>query len=187
MKKIPIKIIEFSDGDNMIQEVMIDLVDTMQIDGDPEIKTAKFRKKYLDLVKKAQKVLPTEKTKRKASHFWKIGKLLYDFNKSIANEFEITNYNQAVIRDFKLYDKSQVGHIIQFGEFFQKKDIVDSISMSTYLELIWKANILKRAGKLEAEKKRLLQRAKDKTLPSHKEYRKELNALTKKKLQLQSR
>ena len=35
MTKIPVKIIEFSDGGKKIQEVMIDLVDSMQIDGDP--------------------------------------------------------------------------------------------------------------------------------------------------------
>ena len=181
MMKIPVKIIEFADGDKMIQEVMIDLVDTIGLDGDPGKKLSNFRKKYFDLVKKAQSIMPKNKSKRKTSHFWKIGKLLYDFNKSIENEFEITNYQQAVIRDFGLYDRSQVGHIIQFGEFFKKKDISDEISMSTYLELIWKANLLKKAGNLEKEKKRLLRRAKDKTLSPHKEYRKELNALIKSK------
>ena len=62
-----------------------------------------------------------------------------------------------------------------------KKDISDKIPMSTYLELIWKANLLKEVGKLDKEKKRLLQRSKDKTLPPHKEYRKELNVLVKSK------
>jgi len=123
--------------------------------------------------------MPKKKTERKASHFWKVGKLLFDFNKSITNEFEITNYTQAIIRDFGLYDRSHVGHTLQFGEFFNEKDILDSIPMSTYLELIWKANLLKKRGILEKEKKRLLKRAKNKTLPPHKEYRVELNELTK--------
>ena len=35
--------------------------------------------------------------------------------------------------------------------------------------------------KLEVEKKRLIQRSKDKTLPPHKEYRVELNQLVKTK------
>jgi len=43
MKKIPVKIIEFADGDNMIQEVMIDLVDSIQLEGDPGKKIDKFR------------------------------------------------------------------------------------------------------------------------------------------------
>ena len=60
-----------------------------------KIKLKKFKKKYFDLIKKSTKIMPKEKSKRKASHFWQIGKLLYDFNKSIENEFEITNYQQA--------------------------------------------------------------------------------------------
>ena len=189
MTKIPVKIIEFLDGDKKIQEVMIDLVDTMQIDGDPGKKIEQFRDKYFDLVKQAQNIMPKEKSKRKPSHFWQIGKLLYDFNKSIKNDFEITNFQQAIIRDFSLYNRSVVGHVIQFGEFFNKKDISDTISMSHYIELIWKANLLKKIGKLEEEKKRLLQQAKDKTLPSHKEYREELNLLTelKKKTTIRNR
>ena len=56
MTKIPVKIIEFSDGDKKIQEVMIDLVDTMQIDGDPGKKIEQFRDKYFNLVKQAEKL-----------------------------------------------------------------------------------------------------------------------------------
>ncbi|MDA1124712.1 MAG: hypothetical protein O3C04_03585 [Crenarchaeota archaeon] len=179
MTKIPVKIIEFLDGDKKIQEVMIDLVDTMQMDGDPEKRIEQFRDKYFDLVKQAQDIMPKKKLKRKPSHFWQIGKLLYDFNKSIKNDFEITNFQQAIIRDFGLYNRSVVGHVIQFGEFFNKKDVIDTISMSHYIELIWKANLLKKMGKLDEEKKRLLQRAANKTLSPHKEYREELNLLIK--------
>jgi hypothetical protein len=111
-----------------------------------------------------------------------MGKLLYDFNKSIEKEFKITNYQQAVIRDFSLYNRSVVGHVIQFGEFFNKKDIVNTISMSHYMELIWKSSLLQKMKKLEGEKKRLIKRANEKTLPSHKEYREELNELVESKL-----
>ena len=181
-EKIPVRITWIKNEKGKVEsEVLIGLEHVF--DGGISIskKIEKFKKRYIELVKKSQKIMPKDKSKRKTSHFWKIGKLLYDFNKSIENEFEITNYQQAVIRDFGLYDRSQVGHIIQFGEFFKKKDISDEISMSTYLELIWKANLLKKAGNLEKEKKRLLRRAKDKTLSPHKEYRKELNALIKSK------
>lgn len=123
--------------------------------------------------------MPAKKRERKASHFWLIGKLLYDFNKSVSNEFEITNYNQAIIRDFGLYNRSHVGHMLQFGEFFSEKDISDSVPMSTYLELIWKANLLNEYGLLEKEKNRLLMMTKNKTLPPHKEYRLELNKISK--------
>ena len=178
MTKIPVKIIELTapSGKKSI-EVMIDVYDYHGIE-DAQEKIKVFEKMYFEFVKKAQDILP-KKGKRKASHFWTLGKLLYDFNRSIKNKFEITNFNSANVRDFELYQSSQVQHIIQFGEFFKKKDISDKISMSTYLELIWKATTFKKSGILEKEKKRLLQRAKDKTLPSHKEYREELNEMVK--------
>ena len=56
MKKIPVKIIEFLDGDKKIQEVMIDLIDTMELEGDPGKKIEEFKKKYFDTVKKAEKL-----------------------------------------------------------------------------------------------------------------------------------
>jgi len=177
--KIPVKIIEFADGDKKIQEVMIDLIDTIGLDGDPGKKLSSFRKKYFALVKKAQKIMPKDKSKRKTSHFWKIGKLLYDFNKSIENEFEITNYQQAVIRDFGLYE-SWLPRILKIGEFFTKNDISDNVPFSHYHELIDKIPILEKSS-FGKEKKRLLKRAKDDTLPTTKEYRKELNALVKSK------
>ena len=179
MEKIPVKIVELvSPSGKKAVDIMIDVYDYHGIE-DAQEKIRVFKKEYFKLVKKAQGILPKDKSKRKSSHFWALGKLLYDFNRSIKNEFEITNYNSAIVRDFGLYQASQVAQIVQFGEFFKKKDISDKISMSTYLELIWKATTFKKSGILEKEKKRLLQRAKDKTLPSHKEYREELNEIVK--------
>ena len=123
--------------------------------------------------------MPKKKTDRKPSHFWKIGKLLYDFNKSIENKFEITNYQDAIKRDFALYRKRQIGLILQFGKEFKKKDISDSISFSHYIELIWHANMLKKLGKLTKEKKRLLEMAKNGTLSNAHVYSKDLDKITK--------
>ena len=43
MNKIPVKIIEFSDGDQLIQEVMIDLADTVELKGNPGEYLEKFK------------------------------------------------------------------------------------------------------------------------------------------------
>lgn len=182
MKKIPVKIVELtSPSGKTAVDVMIDVFDYNEIE-DAQDEIRKFKKKYFELVKKTQKILPKDKSKRKTSHFWQVGKLLYDFNKSIKNQFEITNYNSAIVRDFELYPTPHVvAEIIQFGELFKKKDVSDKIVMSTYRELIWKSNSLKEKKMLEKEKKRLLERAKKNTLPNHKEYRKELDKLIKSK------
>ena len=180
MNKIPIKIVELSSpsGQTAI-DVMIDVYDYGDIEN-PQQKIKEFKKKYFDLIKKSTKIMPKEKSKRKPSHFWQIGKLLNDFHKSIETEFEITNFSQAVNRDFDLYGTSQTVAILQLGKEFSQKDISDTISYSHYLELIWVSKILKENGLLEKEKKRLLKMEKNDTLPPHKEYRKELSVISKK-------
>ncbi len=179
MKKIPVKIIEItSPSGKKAKDVMLDVYDYYEITGNVQEKIHGFKEKYFATVNEAIKIMPKKKSERKASHFWKIGKLLIDFNKSIENEFEITNFNQAIIRDFGLYNRSVVGHTLQFGDYFKQGDISDLISMSHYIELIWKANMLRDLGLFEKEKKRLLEMAKNNNLPPHKEYRNELNKLT---------
>lgn len=178
MNKIPVKIVEYTISGETRKNVMIDLMDTYDIDGDAEEKIKKFKKKYFELVKKVKEILPNEKTDRKPSHFWKIGNILYDFNKSIEHSFEITNFQDAIKRDFGLYRKRQIGLILQFGKEFTKKDILDSISFSHYIELIWHANMLIKLKLFEQEKKRLLKMAKNETLPNSHAYSKQLDKLT---------
>ena len=177
MEKIPVKIVQYTIDGQIRKNVMIDYFDSDEIEGDVEEKLDDFKKQYFELVKKAKKILP--KKKRKTSDFWKLGKLLYDFNKSIEHEFEITNLGKAFARDFELPTSRYVEYILRFGEFFKKNDVSDGIGISHYVEIINKIHALKKLGILESEKKRLLQRAKDKTLPPHKEYREDLNKLTK--------
>jgi len=180
MVKIPVKIVEVTSPSGVTKKgVMLDVIDYLDLPGDAQKQVKKFEKIYFKTVEKAQKIFPKKKKDRKASHFWQMGKLLFDFNNSIKNDFEITNYNPAIIRDFGLYERSVVGHTLQFGEYFKKKDIDDDVSMSHYMEIIWKANMLKELGLFEKEKRRLLKMKKDGTLPPHKEYREELNSLTK--------
>ena len=180
MKQIPVKIVEYTISGETRKNVMIDLMDTYEISGNVENKIKKFKKNYFDLIKKSTKIMPKEKSKRKPSHFWQIGKLLNDFHKSIENEFEITNFSQAVNRDFELYGTRQTAAILQLGKEFFQKDISDTISYSHYLELIWVSKILKENGLLEKEKKRLLKMGKNDTLPNRDVYRKELSIVSKK-------
>jgi len=188
MKKIPVKIIEFADGDKMIQEVMIDLVDSIQLEGDPGKKIDKFRDKYFKLVKKAQKLFYgkniDKKKKRQtlpSSTYWKLGNLLRKFNADIENKFEITNYEIALQRDFGLSDR-YVRELIIFSKLFKEKEILDSIPMAIYRALIWKKNQLEEINMLEKEKARLLKRGKAKEFIGRENYKAELiNIITKQK------
>ena len=180
MKQIPVKIVEYTISGETRKNVMIDLLDTYEISGNVESKIKKFKKKYFDLIKKSTKIMPKEKSKRKPSHFWQIGKLLNDFHKSIENEFEITNFSQAVNRDFELYGTRQTAAILQLGKEFSKKDISDNVSFSHYLELLFITKMLNENGLLEKEKERLLAMGQNNTLPTLLVYRKELRVISKK-------
>ena len=179
MKRIPVKIVQYAINGQTRKNVMLDIFDTYEITGDVEKKIQNFKEKYFEIVQKVKDILPQKKAERKPSHFWKIGKILYDFNQSIKNEFEITNYHDAINRDFGLYRKRQIALILQFGKEFKKNDISDSISFSHYIKLVWHTNMLKRLGLFIQEKKRLLEMAQSKTLPNSHKYSKELDKLTK--------
>ena len=141
MTKIPVKIIEFLDGDKKIQEVMIDLIDTIQIYDDPGKKIEQFRDKYFDLVDNAKKMFygkdhssPKTRKEKPSSLYWQLGVLLHDFNKEIKNEFEITNYTEAISRDFAL-SKDYHYDISTIIEVFKKNQILDSVPFSYYRAL----------------------------------------------------
>jgi len=180
MKKIPVKIIEFADGDNMIQEVMIDLVDSMTLEGDPgKKKIDKFRDKYFKLVKKAEKLFfgsNLKKTRTKnltSSTCWKLGNLFQKFDDDIKNSFIITNYSEALERDFGRSSR-YIRELIEFSKLFKEKEISDSIPMAIYRALVWKKIQLDEVGILEKEKNRLIEIGKSKKYPGREEYKIEL-------------
>ena len=147
-------------------EIVLDAEDYFDFEGSMTDALIKFKKEYIKLIKKVQDIMPKEKSEMKSSHFWEIGKLLSRFNKSIKNQFEVINFEQAIAHDFQSYNTGQrrIDHLIQFGEFFSKKDIIDEISFALYQELIWKASLLKKAGIFQKEKMKLLKNAKEKKL-----------------------
>ena len=139
-----------------------------------------FKRKYLDFVKKAQDIMPKNKSERKSSHFWKIGELLYNFNKEVENEFFITNYSEALMRDFEYFKSPRtIAYILELGKFFKRNEISDSIPITLYLELLQKRNAVQQRNLFEKEKSRLLKLAKEKKLPIKMEYRNQLKLLIK--------
>ena len=139
-----------------------------------------FKRKYLDFVKKAQDIMPKNKSERKSSHFWKIGELLYNFNKEVENEFFITNYSEALMRDFEYFKSPRtIAYILELGKFFKRNEISDSIPITLYLELLYKRNTIQQLNLFENEKSRLLKLAKEKKLPIKMEYRNQLKLLIK--------
>jgi hypothetical protein len=178
MNKIPIKIVELSSpsGQTAI-DVMIDVYDFEGIEN-PQQKIKEFKEKYFELVKKAKNIMPDKKEEKIPSVYWKIGDLFKKFSDSTTNRFEITNYNEALERDFGLSSR-YVHELIIFATLFKKNEIQNSISMSIYRAFVWKKNQLEEIGELKNEKLRLVKRAKNNESIKREDYKTELNKLVK--------
>ena len=105
-----------------------------------------FKKRYIKLIEDARK-LAKSKNKRankkfQSSDFWKLGKILFDFNKEVENEFFITNYTEAISRDMKGFylSDTEVGVLGQFVQYFKKDEVFDAISFAHYRDFTWKWN-----------------------------------------------
>jgi len=187
MAKIPVKIVELtSPSGKTAVDVMIDVYDYNVIE-DVQKKIQKFKKKYFELVKKAEKLffgynLGKTRTKNlSSSTCWKLGNLFRKFDDDIKNDFIITNYAVALERDFGRSSR-YIRELITFSKLFEEKEILDSIPMATYRALVWKKNQLEEINMLEKEKQRLLKRGKAKEFIGRENYKAELiNIITKQK------
>lgn len=179
MEKIPVKIVELTSpsGKSAI-DVMIDVYDYNEVENAQQ-KIQEFKKKYFELVKKAEKLFfgsNVEKTRTKnmsSLTCWKLGNLFQKFDSDIKNDFIITNYSVALERDFGRSSR-YIRELIIFSNLFKEKEILDSVPMAIYRALVWKKNQLDEIGILQKEKKRLMNMGKGKKCPGREEYKIEL-------------
>ena len=193
MKKIPIKITSITDGEHVIREVMIDLDDYMQLDGDPEREADKFRSRYFELVRKAEKLffgsnLSKARIKNlSSSTCWELGNIFRRFEDDVKNNFVITNYATALEQDFGRSNK-YIKELMTFSQLFEKNEVSDSIPMAIYRALVWKKNQLDEAGILDKEKNRLIEMGKNRNHPGREKYKIELiNAIKDEQSKIKSK
>lgn len=179
MNKIPIKIVELSSPNGEIAiDVMIDIYDYNDIEN-PQQKIKEFKKKYFEIVKKAEKLFYGKGDEKKkyqylpSSVYWNLGILLEKFNKEIENEFEIKNYTEAISRDFDL-SKDYIYDILTVVQVFKKNQILDSVPFSYYRALKRKRSDLMKLGLFENEIKRLNKMGTENNLPGREKYKIEL-------------
>lgn len=178
--KIPVKIIQTQDihGTKKVG-VRVDVGYYFDTQGDPEGKIKKFKKLYFDTVSQAKKLFYGDELIEKkyqsvpSSTYWSLGALLRKFNEEIKNEFVITNYTQALHRDFGL-SKDYVYDLLVISKLLKKTQILNSVPFSYYRALMRKSNELKKQGILDQEINRLNKMGKTKTLSGRENYKKEL-------------
>lgn len=182
MNKIAVKVVWVKDiNGKKHSSVMLDMDDIV---GETPFtnfdSVKKFNSQYTDLIKSCKNMLKSGKIKNKTlpSTYWKVGKKLLSFVESSELNFRFKNYRVAFQRDLAITD-SYVGVIMDFPKFFEEKDVIDSIPMSYYFELILKARTLEEKHILKMEKEKLKELSETKRLPDHKTYRKILKARLK--------
>ena len=180
-EKIPVRIVQTEDiHGTKKRSIMIDF-GYIEISGNNyKDKLEEFKKLYFDTVNSAKKLFygnamePSKKYQNlPSSTYWKLGDLIRCFNESIENEFEITNYNEAISRDFGL-SKDYIYDLVTIVKYFKKKEILDSVYFSYYRALKRKRKELQKNGIFEQEKKRLNKLGNTNKLPGREQYKKEL-------------
>ena len=184
LEKIPIRIDWSIDKSNNYQvEIVMNTSDFFSSGTIIRKQIMQFKKRYIKLIEEAKKLARSKnkrtKNKFQSSDFWKLGKILFDFNKEVENEFFITNYTEAISRDMKGFylSDTEVGVLGQFVQYFKKNEVFDIISFAHYRDFTWKWNKLSERGLLEQEKQKFLELGKKEKLPDHKKYRNQLKLL----------
>ena len=178
--KIPVRVVQTEDmhGTKKVS-ILLDVINYIDTGENPEKKLNKFKKLYFDTVKTAKKLFyGTTGDEKKyqdlpSSLYWNLGELLRKFNEAIGNDYEISNYTEAISRDFGL-SKDYIYDLLTIVKFFKKSEIIDSVYFSYYRALKRKRKDLIRLGLFEKEKKRLNKLGKTNKLPGREQYKKEL-------------
>ena len=177
MNKIPVKVVWVKDiNGKKHSSVMLAMEDIIgEIPSTDFASVQKFNSQYIDLISNCNNMLKSGKIKNKIhpSAYWQVGKNLLTFVETNELHYKFKNYRVAFQKDLDITD-SYVGVIMDFPKFFEEEDVLDSIPMSYYFELILKARALEGKHILKLEKERLKELSETKKLPDHKTYRKTL-------------
>jgi len=176
-KKIPIRITWIKNKDGFLEpEIILDIEDFFEFEGSITDAIIEFKKKYSETLKKANEFIPQKDACRSSSDFWNLSKLLLNLKNATDDKFFITNFNEALQKDF-LFTGRYVEKILEFAKYYKKREILDSIPISYYVELSQKKIKLEKIGMYDQEKRRLLKMGKTKNLPGRNTYRKQIQKL----------
>lgn len=174
--KIPVRIeaTEEPDGGNEGVEVFVDIGDFEAAGASFLTDINEFKASYLEAVESARKAdAPSRAGGRVGTRRrWAACKILADFNRAVSNKFEITNYKEAYARDFGVPLRS-VRAYLDFGSF-SDEEVIDEVPFSLYAEMVFRINALRRAGRLNVEKARLVEMGRSRSLPARDAYRRSL-------------
>jgi len=176
-QKIPIRITWIKNKDGILEpEIILDMEDFFEFEGSITDAIIEFKKSYSKTLKKAHKLIPQKNAGRTSRDFWNLSKILLNLKNDSNEKFFIINFNEALQQDF-LFAKRHTDRILEFAEYYKKREVLDSIPFTYYVNLNQKKKKLDKIGMFEKEKRRLLKMGKMKNLPGRNTYRKQLQKL----------
>ena len=175
--KIPVTIETVGGDGGRSVEVFMNLDDFESTGASVRTDIKEFKASYLKAVEAARRAdAPARSGGRVGTRQrWAACKILADFNRVASNKFEIVNYKEAYARDFGVPLRS-VRAYLDFGACLSDGEVLDEIPFSLYAELVFRINALRRDGRLEAEKARLVKLGRAGRLPARDAYRRSLRA-----------
>ena len=179
-KKIPVKIVKVHDiHGKKDTSMMLDLSYYFESKGNSNKRVQQFKKLYDNVVKEINDLFFEGNNKRKyrnlpSSLYYKLGIIIEQFNQKIENDFFITNYDEALHRDFGL-SKDYIYDLRIISKIFNKKEIIDSVPFSYYRALMRKKTQFDKYDRFNDEKKCLNELGKKNKLSGRENYKKELN------------
>jgi hypothetical protein len=180
MTKIPVKIIQIQDiHGTKSTGVMIDFNYYFESRGNSNKKVEEFKELYDKVVEEIRYLFYGKDNQKKyrnlpSSLYYELATIIQQFNQKIEHEFFITNYDEALHRDFGL-SKDYIYDLRTIAQIFKKNEILDCVPFSYYRTLMRKKNQFDKYDRFNDEKKRLNEMGKNNKLPGRENYKKEIN------------
>ncbi len=179
-KKIPVKIVQLQDiHGTKYTGVMLDFNYYFESTDNSNKKVEEFKEVYDKVIEEIKYLFYGKNNQKKyrnlsSSLYYELATIIQQFNQKTKNDFFITNYDEALHRDFGL-SKDYIYDLRIIAQIFKKNEIVDSIPFSYYRILMRKKNQLDKYDRFNDEKKRLNEMGKNNKLPGRENYKKEIN------------
>ena len=179
-KKTPIKIVQVQDiHGRKHTSIMLDLNYYFESKDNSNKKVEEFKKLYDNVVEEIKYLFYGKDNQKKyrnlpSSLYYELATIIYQFNQQIENDFVITNYDEALHRDFGL-SKDYIYDLRIIAKIFQQNEIIDSVPFSYYRALMRKKNQFDKYDRFNDEKKCLNELGKKNKLSGRENYKKELN------------
>ncbi len=133
VKKIPVKIVQVQDIHGTKRSVMLDAIYYFEFESkdNSNKKVEDFKKLYFKVVEQIKDLFYGKNDQRKyrnlpSSLYYELATIIYKFNQQIEHDFFITNYDEALHRDFNL-SKDYIYDLRIIAKIFNENVLVDMI------------------------------------------------------------